>query len=234
MENLIILHGWYSSKEKWEKVKRIVEGEGIKVFIEDLPGFKEENKISKPWDLSNYVKWLEDLIEEKKKSGDLAGPFFLLGHSFGGRIAINFSVKRTSDLKGLILVSSAGIRSRNESICKTASFLSKLSFLPGYSFFRKVFYKFIIGKTDYLNAKGEMKETFKLIIREDLTSLLSKINVETLILWGEKDKFTPVSDAYLMDKEIPNSNLEVIEGVGHTPYLENPHVLANRIVKFIK
>jgi len=231
-QSVIILHGWQSSKENWSRVKEIIEKEEVKVFVPDLPGFKEETKLEKAWNLENYLNWLENFIETKKNSGEITEPFFLLGHSFGGRISIKFSVKNPQKLKGLILVSSAGIRHKKKP-SKLIPYLKKLSFFPFFPFLRKIYYKFIIRKTDYLRVEGVLKETFKKTIEEDLTPFLSKIKVKTLILWGDRDKITLPADAYLMKEKIENSKLEIMEGINHTPYLENPELLSRKILEFI-
>lgn len=230
---IVILHGWQSSDEKWRKVKEIIEKEGVKVIVPDLPGFKPETKLDHPWNLSNYLDWAENFIEEKKNSGGLTEPFFLLGHSFGGRISIKFALNHPEKLRGLILISSAGIRSKRMLVSKL-TFLNIFNFLPGYSLLRKAFYKFIVRKTDYLRVEGVMRETFKKIIMEDLSMFLSKIKVKTLILWGRKDKVTPVSNAYLMEEKIEGSELKILENIGHTPYLEDPEALASEILTFIQ
>ena len=232
-DSIVVLHGWRSSKEKWEKVKMGLEREGFRVIIPDFPGFGEED-LKKAWNLDDYLNWTKDFIEKKIHSGELSENFFLLGHSFGGRVAIKFSVKYPEKLKGLILVSSAGIKPKKRLISKFSPLLKKLSFLPGYDFFRKVFYKFIIRRSDYLKVEGAMKETFKNIIEEDLTAVLSQVKTDTFIVWGKEDKMTPINDAYLMNKKIENSKLEVLENIGHAPYIENPDLLAKKILEFTK
>jgi len=233
MENsqLVILHGWFSSKEKWEKVKQVLEKEKIKVLIPDLPGFKEETKINRPWSLDTYIKWVKDLIEEKISSGEIKEPFFLLGHSFGGRVSINFAIRYPNKIKGLILVSSAGIRNKKN---PKILFLRKMSFFPGYSFFKKIYYRFILKKTDYINAEPIMRKTLSRVVEEDLSYVLSRIRVKTLIIWGEKDNTTPLTQAYLMKEKIKDSRLEILENIGHTPYLEDPEFLAKKILEFIQ
>ena len=89
MKTLIILHGWRSSKERWQNVKQNIESSGIKVIAPDIPGFKPETALREPWNLDNYVEWFKGFLAEQR----ISGQFFLLGHSFGGRILIKFSVK---------------------------------------------------------------------------------------------------------------------------------------------
>jgi len=233
-KSIVILHGWYSSKERWQKVKEIIEKEGIKVEIPDLPGFKEETRLNNPWCLDDYLNWTEKFIEDKKNSGELTEPFFLLGHSFGGRVAIRFAIKNPEKLKGLILLSAAGIKPKENFIANSSLIFKQLYFLPGYGLFRKFFYKFILRKTDYIKLEGTMKETFKKVISEDLGDLLSEIKAETLILWGEKDNVTPLSDACFMKEKIINSKLEILKGLNHTAYFENPEIVGPKILDFIE
>ncbi|MCK4355372.1 alpha/beta hydrolase [Candidatus Parcubacteria bacterium] len=238
-DTIIILHGWGSSKEKWQTVKSLLNqyyengSRSIKIKVMDVPGFKKETELPRVWDLNDYVRWFE------KFCSDFDEPFFLLGHSFGGRVAIKFAARNPEKLKGLILVSSAGIIPKRKfvrvCVSKIAKFGKIFSSIPLYNLFRKGFYKYILRRTDYIQAEKSLylKETFRNIIKEDLRKYFSKIKIPCLIIWGDKDNMTPISDAYLMDKEIPNSKLEILPGIGHFPYTENPEILAQKIRKFV-
>lgn len=236
MKTLIILHGWQSSKERWQKVKELVGEEGIEVIIPDMPGFKPQTDLKRGWSLQDYVNWLEKLIETRSLSvgGGSSPKFFLLGHSFGGRVALKFAEKFPEAIQGLILVASAGIKKKRPLISKTVSVLKKFSFLPGYGFLRNIFYRYILRKTDYLEASPVMKETMKNVLKEDLTPVLSKIPVSTLIIWGREDKITPLKDALSMKEKIPNSKLEILEDIGHAPHLEDPELLSQKIKEFTR
>lgn len=241
MKTLLILHGWQSSKEKWQKVKEQIEKENkflfrkeeseiknIEVIVPDLPGFKTE--LAEVWNLDDYINWFYDFSLSKEK-------FFLLGHSFGARLAIKFALRHPEKLNGLILVGAAGIKHKKTSLelflSKIAKMGNKFYFLPFFSFFRKIFYRFIVRKTDYLKTEGLLKETFKKIVAEDLTPFLPQIQIPCLIIWGKNDKITPLEDANLLKERIKNSRLEILENVGHTPYLEAPEKLAEIIINFL-
>ena len=240
-ETIIILHGWDSSAKKWQAVKQGIEKQGIRVIVPDLPGFKQETELKKPWNLDDYVEWFRKFSEEACPE---PARKFLLGHSFGGRIAIKFAAKYPERLKGLILVSSAGIKHKpslinlifSSGVKKVKFIFLKIPLLKNlFPVLRKIFYKYILRKTDYINAEKMpyLKETFKNIIQEDLFPYLSQIKIPTLIIWGEKDKITPVSDAYLMNKKIQNSKLEILKNIGHAPHLKTPEILAKKITNFI-
>ena len=232
MKTLVILHGWGSSKEKWQKVKENLEKNEVNVIIPDLPGFKEKNKIDRPWNLDDYVNWLEDFSQNNEK-------FFLLGHSFGGALAAKFTLKYPGKVEKLFLVSAACVRKKTAKktiLTKVPKIFKRLfSFLPFYSLIRKAFYKFIVKNPDYLSVEGEviLKETYLKIISEDLSESLSSIEVPTVIIWGDKDDTTPVKDAYFINEKINNSKLIIIPGGTHRLRKEMPEVLVQKILENI-
>ena len=140
MVSLIILHGWGKYTGSWASVIDILEKGGLSVFYPPLPGLDEKRPLFKPWTLDDYVAWAENYIKQKQLDS-----FFILGHSFGGRIAIKLAAKNPKWLRGLILVSAAGIRRKKTAVFfgltnKIAKVVKKLSFLPGYQLSRKIFY----------------------------------------------------------------------------------------------
>lgn len=234
MNTLIILHGWGSCADNWQGIKYNLESEELKVFVSDLPGFGKSSPPKYAWSVDDYVEWLRDFCEKKGLS-----QIFLLGHSFGGRIAIKFAAKEPEKLKGLILASAAGIKPKINPLLLSIAKIGKTVFsLPVlkklYPLIQKIFYAKILRKTDYLKAQGIMKQTFLKIILEDSTPYLAQIKVPTLILWGRKDKMTPVKNAYLMKEKIPNSRLEVFENIGHSLRREAPELLVEEVKKFIQ
>ena len=161
---------------------------------------------------------------------------FLLGHSFGGSIAVKFALRYPEKIKKLFLIDCAGIRRKSikkQAIKKIANFFKIFSFLPFYSLFRKCFYKII--KSDYPNVKeGAMKETYYNVINEDISKHFSGISVPTVVIWGRKDKLTPLKDAYYIIKEkIFNAKLDVLSNIAHNPQSENPELLVEKILTYI-
>lgn len=239
MKTLIILHGWGSSGKKWQNVKQKIEEEGIRVFAPDLPGFKEETRLDRPWDMNDYVDWLRNFISEQKRlCPKFIEGFFILGHSFGGGLAVKYAARRPEDVSGLILVCAGIVRMKTKKIMilsRLAMFFRRFSFLPGYGLCRKFLYYKVLKSPDYIRAEGHLKETFKNVIAEDLTPLLSKIDKRTLILWGKKDKTTPPRDAHIIHKKLKNSKLEILKNAGHIVYKDvEPEILSEKIIRFIK
>ncbi|MDD5050257.1 MAG: alpha/beta hydrolase [Candidatus Pacebacteria bacterium] len=221
-----IIHGWTYTLDAWEPCLAELRSRGFEPVMLRVPGLAE--KSDKVWTLPEYVIWLEKaLVGEQNVT--------LLGHSNGGRIAIAAIAKNPSLIRKLILLDSAGIVHNEFPLrAKRAVFggLARIGkFFLNSSLVRKIFYK-IIGANDYGRAGENMRETMKNLISRDLTPELTKISIPTLILWGKEDKITPLSDAYLMQKNIKDSKLVVIGGAKHSPHITHPKIVAEEIAKF--
>lgn len=222
----LILHGWGSKADSWDKTAEIISKEGFKVIVPDLPGFGETEKPESIWNLDDYCDFVKDFINFLKLED-----FCLLGHSFGGSVAIKLSLKM--NVSKLFLVASSSIRKKNikNNIFLAFSKIFKVfSFIPLYPLARKAFYKYIVKKSDYVYTEGSMKGTFLNIIREDLFPVLSSIKTPTVIIWGDKDNTTLLENAYLMHKEISNSKLVIIPGGTHDLERKMPRFLAEKII----
>ena len=90
------------------------------------------------------------------------------------------------------------------------------------------------GSADYRNASPVMKGCLVKAVNEDLEPLLGKISVETLLIWGTKDDATPIGDAKIMEKKIPNAGLAEINGAGHFSWLDSPAVFDAIIRSYLK
>jgi len=201
-----------------------------KVLAVDFPGFGQSGFPETDWSVDDYTNWLIALMDEL---GFIKAD--ILGHSFGGRVAIKLSASFPSRVNRLILIDSAGIpqtvspsigRFMIKAIRPLESILSEKNYMK----LRLRFYD-LIGSTDYLKT-GKLKGTFQKIISENLEPLLSHIQQKTLLIWGEKDKATPLRDAKTMHARIANSQLVIIPKSGHYPFLEQEELVLNSLEDF--
>jgi len=230
---VLILHGWGGSSDSWLGIQKKLAQQGYQVICPDFPGFGKSKTPSVPWSLSDYTTWVlnfANLLNLDK--------FYLIGHSFGGRVAISFVARYPERVKRLILCNSAGIKTSVSREVKTIQFLAKKGnsvFSHKYlrvfkDFFRFLFYLIFMRGKDYALAKGVMKETMNKVLEEDLFPLLSRIKVNTSIIWGDRDKIVPVEMARIFNENILNSRLTILEKVGHSPHLEAPEKLLKAII----
>lgn len=228
---LLILHGWKSNSERWQKTADLLGAANIQTIIPDLPGFGKSQEPLSAWSLDNYTDWLAEFCRQVPELHDA---FYLGGHSFGGALAAKFAIKYPQKVHKLFLVSAACVRQMKTSkkmLWRFSKIAKLFSFLPKYDLARKAFYKFILRKTDYLQVEGVMKETYLKVIAEDLSHKINFLKVPVVIIWGDKDTFTPIDQAHFINKKIYNSKLFIIPGANHSLQLEVPETLAVKIVE---
>lgn len=221
--HIVILHGWGHSAKMWQIFASKLHGH--KVTILDLPGFGGEKLISQNWGIDNYAKWVVKKIKKQKTKNK---KLVLIGHSFGGKIATEIALRNPKMISKLILVASPVIR--------RPLFYIKLK-IALYKLLKGVFplnIKKLFYADEYKDAaKSNMATIFKKSVEYDRTKELKKLNTQTLIIWGEKDKTAPVRLAKEMHSLIPHSQLKIIKEADHNIYLENPNILYGLIQKFI-
>jgi len=231
---LLILHGWgVGSSKSWKKIQKVMSKKGYKVIVPDFPGFGDSENPPYPWDVTNYMEWLIDFIGYLKLD-----KFSLLTHSFGARIGIKYAANYPKKLEKLILVGPAGIKIKPSfkvwSINLIAETTNTSKSLGSFRKIARKFYYFFLRNKDYVKAKGVMKEVMKRIIGEDLTPYFSKIQTETLIVWGDQDKMVPVEYSKIFKENIKNSKLVILPRIGHSPHLEKPKKFLKIIIPFLK
>lgn len=224
-EAVVLLHGWGSNRRLFDRICARVS-EKYTVIAPDLPGFGESEEPKEAWNVSDYADFIVELLEyfNIKKA-------VFLGHSFGGRIILKLFERDTLpfEIEKVILVDSAGVKPKKTVKQKVKQRIYKIS---------KAVYSLAVvellfpdalenlrkrnGSADYNAASPIMRRCLVLAVNEDLTHILPRVSVPTLLIWGDKDDATPISDAMLMEKLIPDAGLVVCEGAGHYSFLEQP------------
>ncbi len=231
-QDVLLLHGWGCSTDIWRTVQAGLD-KNFRVTSIDFPGFGKSDEPTSVWGVEEYTRCVEDLIE----SLQLKNPV-LIGHSFGGRVSILLS-SRNSYVSKVVLTGSAGVKPQNTkiSVSRIFSKIKKLSTKiigeKATEFLVKPFVNSMASE-DYKNASGIMKEVLKKVVDEDLQSEMPKIKAPTLLIWGEKDTATPVSDARIMEKLIPDAGLVVFPGCTHYSFLENTPYYLTILDNFLK
>lgn len=232
---VILLHGWGGSSSSLNKLQEELVV-NFEVYNLDLPGFGESDTPLKTWFLGDYVNWLHGFIKENK-----IGKPILVGHSFGGKLAMAHAEKHQNDLSAIVLINASGIKPKSNAkkglLYLPAKIGGAIFKLPVLRYFKKtvkkIFYKLIVRESDYIDA-GVLKETFKNIINEHLDTRIRKITIPTLIVWGEKDSYTPLWMGRKITEMIKGSRLEVVAGASHDLPIKQSEMAVKIIFSFFQ
>lgn len=232
-KKIIILPGWGNNRKTFNYlISNLCKKNTIYIF--DYPGFGNSKILNKDLTIYDYANMINAFLESNKIKNPI-----VIGHSFGGRIAIILNSYYKVKFKKLILMSSAGIKPvktkkqiKKEKIYKL---LKKLNIIMP-SKIKKIYLNILIkkfGSSDYQNIPTSLRKTFLNIVNEDLTKYLDKIDAKTLLIWGKEDLDTPICDARKMEEAIKNSKLVIIENTTHFFYLEKPQKTLSIISSFL-
>ena len=214
---VVFLHGWGASKETFLWTKKYFENFNL-VYV-DFSGFGESVEPEKPLSVFDYAQELKALLDKFKIDS-----LILVGHSFGGRVAVKFSFLYQNDYLNfkLCLVDSAGLKPRRNLMYyfKILKFKLIKKIAKRFKNYEKIMSKY--GSSDYKCLSPVMKETFKKVINEDLSYDAKFITKQTVIIWGKNDKETKLYMAKKFHRLILNSSLHIIDGAGHFAYLDKP------------
>ncbi len=186
------------------------------------------------WGVEQYTR----LIEKFVAAEGIMHPV-LLGHSFGGRVGLLYA-SRNSGVSKLILVDAAGVKPRR----KASYYIKVYSYKLGKAFYRLVLgqersqarierMRAARGSSDYNNASPMMRRILSRVVNEDLCHVMPSIKAPTLLIWGEDDTATPLSDAKKMERLIPDAGLVSFPGCGHYSFLDNPYLFGSVLKSFI-
>lgn len=208
---LVLLHGWGVDSKIFDNIINDLNYYIIKI---DFLGFGLSSDPILPLSLEDYVSQVEQTINFLKLKN-----ITMLGHSFGGRVAIKYNYYY--NLNNLILVDSAGIKRRNISL-KLKIIKYKILKKIYYIFSKKKYNKLIktSGSRDYKILSPIMKQTMNKVIKVDLKKYCKKNRTKTYILWGINDDETPINDGYTFYNLFFNSKFITFYKSGHFPFLD--------------
>jgi len=244
---MILLHGMSSSLNTWDSVVLFLKAEKRLISI-DLPAFgltgpNPENEYSTAY----YNQFLDSFLNHLHITKCI-----IAGNSMGGAIAWEYTASHLNVTK-LILIDAGGYPNRNLKaalgfkIASTPIINNLLLYITPKSLVRKSLEGIYFDKNRVTNAQverfhdvaireGNRKAALTIFKKgfEHDPKKINSITTPTLIIWGEQDHVLPVENAYLFEKNIKGSKLEILPNVGHVPMEEAPKRVAEIIDSFIR
>jgi pimeloyl-ACP methyl ester carboxylesterase len=253
-ERVLLIHGLAGNSRTWKDVMpRLARTHDV--IAPDLLGHGESAKPMGDYSLGAHASGLRDLLAV------LGVPrATVVGHSFGGGVAMQLAYQHPELCDRLVLVGSGGLG-------REVSWLLRLMTLPGAEHLMPVLFpRFMVDRTTdasrFLRRRGlqnprlgemwrsysslagaENRKAFVRTIRtviepagqtvSALDRLYLAAHLPTLIVWGADDHIIPVAHAHTAHEAIPGSRLEILDGVGHFSHTEAPDRFVDVLTDFL-
>ncbi|MEU5085177.1 alpha/beta hydrolase [Streptomyces sp. NPDC021356] len=235
---LVFTHYWGGSAATWDEVVRHLPPEQATVRF-DQRGWGASRELPGPYHLGRLADDLLRVVEEC-----VAGPFVLVGHSMGGKVAQLVAARRPSRLAGLVLVAPApplpaaavteeyrqGLSHAYDSPETVGQALDHV--LTAVALPRQTRDDVV---RDSLAASGDARTQWPLHgIAEDITAQARRIEAPVAVLAGEHDRVEPprVLRECLLPS-VPHATMTVVPDVGHLLPLEAPEAVADTLLRFL-
>jgi pimeloyl-ACP methyl ester carboxylesterase len=236
---LVLVHGFLGSSIMWlPQIKYLKRY--YRIITPDLPGFGKSNKVKSHNNINSMAKIVLNCLKEKKLE-----KFYLLGHSMGGMIIQEMAKLAGKKIIKLICYATGpvgNIPGRFETIdesrekLKTNGLESTAHRIAKTWFIKKDKAKYFYlcddaGKTTTMEAADNA-----LIAMKNWSGLenLKNINNLTMIIWGDQDKAYNFDQIDILNKKIPNTDLNIFKGCSHNVHLEMPTEFNKCIINFLE
>lgn len=207
--SVVALHGWMRSGADFSTIVS-----GLDAVSVHFPGFGITPEPPVAWGTEEYAEALATAIEP-------FGPVVLVGHSFGGRVAVRLAASRPELVRGLVLTGVPLLRLKAAPKpalgFRIVRSLARARIIP-QSVLEKQRRKY--GSADYLAARGVMRDILVRVVGEKYDDDLARVKAPVRMVWGELDPAAPADAGIAASKLIGGARFRQIAGAGHL--LEGP------------
>ncbi len=251
---LLLLHGIGDSSRTWIPAMELLQ-RSYTVLAPDLPGHGNSSNPIGDYSLGSHASSMRDLLH-------LLGieRVTVVGHSFGGGVAMQFAYQFPSLCERLVLVDAGGLG-------REVNWILRLATIPAAEYVMPALFpavmrrwgdqvaRFLLDRGISNARAAELWRSYRSLtdpgnraafvrtaraVIDPGGQSVSAVNrlylvaqMPTLIVWGDRDKIIPLVHARHAHEAIPNSRLAVMEGAGHAPQLEDPAWFAEILADFL-
>jgi pimeloyl-ACP methyl ester carboxylesterase len=228
---VLALHGWRRTHADFAGV--FDPGDpgtaGVDAVAVDLFGFGATPPPPEAWGTEEYARNLLPLFDE---AGTLAERIVVVGHSFGGRVAVRLATMVPDRIErmvlcGVPLLDRSDRRVRPARAFRIARRLNRVG-LIGDDRMEEMRNRY--GSADYRAASGVMRDVLVKLLAERYDDALPRIGCPVELLWGEQDSEVPVEVAERAQAILPKAMLRVLPDVGHLLPTESPSELRRAVL----
>ncbi len=238
---LLLLHGLVVSGEAWVQAAQLLS-KGYRVIVPDLPGSGRSDKPDTGYaveKLANQVLGLIDALDLSQ--------VVVVGHSFGGHVALAFALAHPERARSLVLVDAFGLGAdicldALEPLLQESNENNVRAFVSAMVYRRdRIPESLVLTTIRELSAPAAHSALYVLARsangpegqRGMLKERLGELQPRTLIIWGEHDNILPRHQGYEAALLPPEARFVVIPGCGHCPHIEQPSAVMRIICAFL-
>jgi len=218
---VLALHGWRRDRSDFRSVLS-----GLDALAVDLPGFGASPEPPEAWGGAEYARALAPVLHE------LALPAVVVGHSFGGRVAVHIAASHPEMVCGVVLAGVPLLRlapSPTPSLSfRLAKALNRIGIVSNDQMEAR---RRRAGSEDYRAATGVMRDVFVHAVHETYEDQLRAIEAPVELVWGDEDTAAPLAIAQRAAELLAHPSLTVIPGAGHLTPLTAPDAIRSAIVR---
>ena len=226
---IIFLHGWGGDANSFAGLAH--ELSDFPILTVDFWGSGKSDRVDAGWTLCDYVQPIVEIIKLQGLESCA-----LVGHSFGGRVSVRLATDSSikNRIEKLVLIDAAGIKPRFSFLrWARVRHYKMLKFLANCAIIKKEKLNGY-GSDDYKKLNSDERRVFSKIVNENLAKTMKSIEIPTLLIWGEKDRDTPLYMAKKINTCIQGSGLIILDGASHYSYVEKQREVALIIENFFE
>ena len=244
---VLFLHGLGSSSLTWRDIPEALSKHFHTIAL-DLVGFGLTDKPRENYTIDYFCKFLDKFLS--KMGVECTEKLNVIGHSLGGYIALEYSIRNKTRINKLILFNSSGLLGKpTPLLCDYLNAVRTIDPVLRYNNLKNVFEKLLADRIrllpivvdifvsiiDMPGAKHAFESAFENSTSTtlDLNTINAIKEIPCLIIWGEKDRLIPVIFAEKFREILENATILIIKDVGHSPFIEKPAIVYQTLLDFL-
>ena len=193
---VLLLHGGACDSSDWVETM-VPLSDSYTFYAPDLVGYGQSDRNRDGYYLSDFTDSTKGLIEAL----GLDLPLVIVGHSLGGRVALDIALNHPDKVRKLALIDTTGF----SRLARWGSFLGTMAYLI----------RRLLGRPQpyprFMMENGAVPDWVCL-------DRLPELKMPTLILWNRRDPYYTVKGALRAKELMPQAQLEIMPRYGHAPH----------------
>jgi len=231
---LVWAHGWGVDHRLMAPMAESFSSRAANWLI-DFPGFGASPRPENAWDTADYADAIAGWLKTLPRADGAKRVW--IGHSFGGRVAVQLAARHPEAVDAIVLIAGAGLQRKRGAVERLVRWAKRLRYkllralTRGEAAKRALAARF--GSADYRNA-GPMRPIFVKVVQEDLSAEAARVHHPALLLYGTLDEETPAEYGARYARLMADARFVELPGLDHYSVLgDGRHQVLTRLKEFL-